>query len=70
MTKTNAVALNDMELNQVAGGGLFSEFKKMQDTFTFKESDSTVATTVKTVGGLALLGVVTVGIFKTVFRGY
>ena len=70
MTKTNAVALNDMELNQVAGGGLFSEFKEMQDTFTFKESDSTAATTVKTVGGLALLGVVAVGIFKTVFRGY
>ena len=70
MTKANAVAMNDMELNQVAGGGLFSEFKKMQDTFTFKESDSTLTSTVKTVGGLALLGVVAVGICKTVFRGY
>ena len=70
MTKTNAVALNDMELNMVAGGGLISDLKKMQDTFTIKESDSTLSSAVKTVGGLALLGVVATGIFKMVFRGY
>ena len=70
LVQINNIEFLTLTLNQVAGGGLFSEFKKMQDTFTFKESDSTVATTVKTVGGLALLGVVTVGIFKTVFRGY
>ena len=59
MTKTNAVALNDMELNMVAGGGFFSDLKKMREAAKIKDKDSTTVKVIK--GGLivGLIGVVT-----------
>ena len=58
MTKAN-VAMNDMELDMVAGGGFFSDLKKMREAAKIKDSDSTVNKVVKGTIIVGLIGVVT-----------
>ncbi len=41
MTKTNVVALNNMELDMVAGGGLFDKLKEMREAAKIKDNEST-----------------------------
>ncbi len=65
MTKTNAVALNDMELDMVAGGGFIQDLKNMRDTFKDKPEDTPVQRCLKNVFGTLLVGALGYGIFKT-----
>ena len=66
MTKANAVALNDMELNQVAGGGFFKDLKKMREASKIKDSDSTV---MKVVKGSLIVGLIGFVVGKVVTKG-
>ena len=59
MTKANAVALNDMELDMVAGGGFFSDLKKMREAAKIKDDESTASKVVKGTIIVGLIGVVT-----------
>ena len=59
MTKTNAAALNDMELDMVAGGGFFSDLKKMREAAKIKDDESTASKVVKGTIIVGLIGVVT-----------
>ena len=66
MTKANAVALNDMELDMVAGGGFFSDLKKMREASKIKDSDSTV---MKVVKGSLIVGLIGFVVGKVVTKG-
>ena len=59
MTKANAAALNDMELDMVAGGGFFSDLKKMREAAKIKDDESTASKVVKGTIIVGLIGVVT-----------
>ena len=59
MTKANAVALNDMEMDMVAGGGFFSNLKKMREAAKIKDEESTASKVVKGTIIVGLIGVVT-----------
>ena len=58
MTKAN-VAMNDMELDMVAGGGFFSDLKKMREAAKIKDDESTASKVVKGTIIVGLIGVVT-----------
>ena len=58
MTKANA-AMNDMELDMVAGGGFFSDLKKMREAAKIKDDESTASKVVKGTIIVGLIGVVT-----------
>ena len=59
MIKANAVAMNDMELDMVAGGGFFSDLKKMREAAKIKDDESTASKVVKGTIIVGLIGVVT-----------
>ena len=58
MTKAN-VAMNDMELDMVAGGVFFSDLKKMREAAKIKDDESTASKVVKGTIIVGLIGVVT-----------
>ena len=58
MIKAN-VAMNDMELDMVAGGGFFSDLKKMREAAKIKDDESTASKVVKGTIIVGLIGVVT-----------
>ena len=55
MTKANAAAMNDKELNMVAGGGFFNRLKEMREAAKIKENEST---TMKVVKGSLIVGLI------------
>lgn len=59
MIKMNAAALSDKDMDMVAGGGFFSDLKKMREAAKIKEEDSTVTKVVKGTIIVGLIGVVT-----------
>ena len=69
MIKANAVAMNDMELDMVAGGGFFSDLKQMSDDLTIKDDDSMLKQTAKTVVGAAILGALGYGALLVLTHG-
>ena len=66
MTKANAAALNDMELNMVAGGGFFSDLKKMREAAKIKENESTAS---KVIKGSIIVGLIGFVVGKVVTKG-
>ena len=66
MTKANAAALNDMELDMVAGGGFFSDLKKMREAAKIKENDSTAS---KVIKGSIIVGLIGFVVGKVVTKG-
>jgi len=66
MTKANAVAMNDMELDMVAGGGFFSDLKKMREAAKIKENDSTAS---KVIKGSIIVGLIGFVVGKVVTKG-
>ncbi len=66
MTKTNAVALNDMELDMVAGGGLFDKLKEMREAAKIKENESTTS---KVIKGTLITGLIGFVVGKIISRG-
>ncbi len=66
MTKTNAVAMNDMELDMVAGGGFFQELKEMREAAKIKENESTTS---KVIKGVLITGLIGFVVGKVVSRG-
>ena len=66
MTKANAVAMNDMELNMVAGGGFFSDLKKMREAAKIKENESTAS---KVIKGSIIVGLIGFVVGKVVTKG-
>ena len=59
MIKMNATALSEKDMDMVAGGGFFSDLKKMREAAKIKEEDSTVTKVVKGTIIVGLIGVVT-----------
>ncbi len=59
MIKMNAAALSEKDMDMVAGGGFFSDLKKMREAAKIKEEDSTVTKVVKGTIIVGLIGVVT-----------
>ena len=66
MTKANAAALNDMELDMVAGGGFFSDLKKMREAAKIKENESTAS---KVIKGSIIVGLIGFVVGKVVTKG-
>ncbi len=66
MTKANAVAMNDMELDMVAGGGFFQELKEMREAAKIKENESTTS---KVIKGVLITGLIGFVVGKVVSRG-
>lgn len=66
MTKTNAVAMNDMELDMVAGGGFLKKLKEMREAAKIKENEST---TTKVIKGGIIIGLVGFVVGKVFTRG-
>ncbi len=59
MIKMNAAALSEKDMDMVAGGGFFSDLKKMREAAKIKDEDSTVTKVVKGTIIVGLIGVVT-----------
>lgn len=64
MTKMNAAALSEKDMDMVTGGGFLSELKEMREAAKIKEDESTVSKVVKGTVILGLVGTV-VGLIVT-----